>query len=453
MTQRRLTILVAEDQAGVRTFLATALAEAGFAVVEAVDGLDAIRTLDRESVDLVLTDLRMPGADGLAVLKHAQKVQTSAPVIVLTAYGTIEGAVEAMRAGAYDFLTKPIESPDVLTLTVERALEQRRLRQENEILRQREPPPLGFDQIVRADSHTEEVIKLARAVAPTHSTVLLTGESGTGKEVFARAIHEAGSPGSPFVGVNCAALPHDLLESELFGHEKGAFTGANKRRQGRFELAGIGTLFLDEVGELELSLQGKLLRVLQEGIFERVGGTRSLQFTGRIMAATNQDLQLSVGQGRFREDLYYRINVFPIHVPPLRERPADIMPLAEHFLQRLATNNGRQPLRIEQKVAQMLASYSWPGNVRELANILERATILATTTQLTVDLLPTELTERAVDEVRENSDGGTLRNLEKRAIIDALTDSAGNRQDAAKRLGISLRTLQYRLREYGLTRK
>ena len=450
MAGSRGRILVVEDQAGLRSYLVAALADEGFTVDEASNGAEALRHIDGHELDLVLTDLRMPGADGMAVLAHARRVQPDVAVIVLTAFGTIEGAVAAMRAGAANFLTKPIESPEVLVLAVERALSERRLRLDNERLRRDAAPSAGFEDVVSVDPTMREAIRLAEAVAATSATVLLTGESGTGKEVFARAIHEAGRRGEPFVAINCAALPPDLLESELFGHEKGAFTGAVLRRQGRFELAGSGTLFLDEVGELLPSLQAKLLRVLQEGTFERVGGVRTLSFRGRIVAATNRDLRALVGVGAFREDLFYRLNVFPIALPPLRERRADILPLAHRLLEGLARRAGVEALQIDPEVADLLRAYAWPGNVRELANVLERATILARGGRLTADLLPIEIAEPGAPLAE---DGATLRDLERRAIIDALDEAEGNRRLAAERLGISLRTLQYRLREYGLTKR
>jgi two-component system, NtrC family, response regulator AtoC len=452
MSGGRGAILVAEDQEGMRTFLAAALEDAGFGVSVVADGLAAIRALDEREFDVVLTDLRMPGADGMAVLAKARAAQPEASVIVLTAFGTIDRAVEAMRAGAADFLTKPVDSPEVLVMAVERALSERRLRADNERLRREEPPAVAFDDIVQVDPRTREVVRLAKAVAPTPSTVLLLGESGTGKEVFARAIHELGSPGRPFVAVNCAAIPRELLESELFGHERGAFTGATSRHQGRFELAGDGTLFLDEVGELELALQAKLLRVIQEGTFQRVGGTRVLRFGGRLLAATNRDLRESIRRGAFREDLYYRLAVFPLEIPPLRERPADILPLARHLLTRLASRTAGRPLEIDDAAAGVLSAYGWPGNIRELANVLERATILAPSGRLTLDLLPAEV-RAAPRREGEPEDGGSLRELERQAILEALEATSGNRRKAAEQLGISLRTLQSRLRDYGLTRR
>lgn len=445
----RATILVAEDQPGVRSFLAAALEDANFAVLEAEDGAAAIALLEQREFDVVLTDLRMPKADGMAVLARARAIAPETAVIVLTAFGSIERAVEAMRLGAADFLTKPVESPAVLVLAVERALGERHLRRENERLRRDATPVPGFDAVVHEGPAMRGLLKLARAVAPTRSTVLLTGESGTGKEVLARAIHTAGAgPEAPFVAVNCAALPGDLLESELFGHERGAFTGASAVRVGRFELAGEGTLFLDEVGELPAPLQAKLLRVLQEGTFERVGGTRTLRFPGRIIAATNRDLRRRVAEGGFREDLFYRLNVFPLHLPPLRERPEDILPLATHLLRGLAVRVGKPPLRLDPEAATLLSRYPWPGNVRELANVLERAAILATDDRIVPDLLPVELTDGLSED--GTTSGDTLQDLERRAILEAIAAEGGNRRKASERLGISLRTLQYRLREYGV---
>jgi len=448
-TDDREPILVVEDQAGMRSFLAAALEDAGYRVVAAADGRAAIRLLDEQDVQLVLTDLKMPAADGMAVLRHARQVQPDVPVLVLTAFGSIEAAVAAMKEGAADFLTKPVDSPAVLALTVGRALEGRRLRAENERLRRSAPPTTGFGDIIHGDPRTEQVLRLAQAVAPTDATVLLLGESGTGKEVFARAIHEASRAERPFVAVNCAALPRDLLESELFGHERGAFTGAAARRTGRFELAADGTLFLDEVGELAPELQAKLLRVLQEGTFERVGGTRTLRFAGRIVAATNRDLKAQVAAGRFREDLFYRLNVFPIEIPPLRERPGDIVPIAEYLLRQQGQRTGRPPLALAPETARLLLAWDWPGNVRELQNVLERAGILAHGPAITPDLLPVEIAESPLPLARsgtaDRGSAGTLGELERQAILEALEQTGGNRRLAAERLGISLRTLQYRL--------
>ncbi len=449
-------LLVVEDRATMREFLVAAL-EGGVgpyrcSVAEAADGPAALAALEARAYDLVLTDLKLPGSDGLAVLARAKALYPDCAVIVLTAYGTIETAVAAMRQGAYDFLTKPVESPDALRLVVERALDGLRLRKENESLRAERPRSPGFGDIVHSDSGMARAIALARAVAATPSTVLLLGESGTGKELFARAIHAAGrGEAAPFVAVNCAALPADLLESELFGHERGAFTGATNQRKGRFELADGGTLFLDEVGEIALPVQAKLLRVLQEGTFERVGASRTQRSGARIIAATNRDLKAMVAEGRFREDLYYRLAVFPITLPPLRERPGDILPLAQAVLVRLAQRSGATPLRIPETTAQYLRAYDWPGNVRELHNVLERATILATSPTLEPDLLPVELTLGA--EPEPVTPNGSLRELERDAILQALDAAGGHRRRAAERLGISVRTLQYRLKAYGLVRQ
>ena len=454
----RETILVVEDQAGMRSFLVTALDAAGFEVEEAGDGKAALAALNKSDFDLVLTDLKMPEVGGMEVLDHVRRESPDTVVIVLTAFGTIEVAVQAMRQGAADFLTKPIESPEVLVLSVERALRERRLRQDNERLRRDGDISPGFDGIVQADPRTKEAVRLANAVAGTRSTVLLTGESGTGKDVFARAIHKAGpAPDSPFVAVNCAALPSDLLESEFFGHEKGAFTGASSRRLGRFELARDGTLFLDEVAELAPPLQAKLLRVLQEGTFERVGGSNTLTSGARIVAATNRDLAHMTESGRFRSDLYYRLSVFPIELPALRDRPADIIPLALNILARLAARSGAAPLRLSDSAAKLLKAYRWPGNVRELANVLERATILARDDDLVPELLPQEVRDGKASEepdpaAPDLAEIGSLRDLERQAVVAALAAEDGNRRRAARRLGISLRTLQYRLKQWGMTR-
>ena len=437
-------ILVADDEEGVRSYLAEALEREGHAVLRAADGSQAAEILDREGVDLVITDLKMPGLDGMALLQKIRGEQPDVEVVMLTAYGSIENAVAAMKAGAFDYLTKPLASPAELRLVVARALERRALLN----LRAGTAAQASGFTLTWGAPAMAPVVEALRRVAATQATVLLLGESGTGKEVAARAIH-AWSPraSGPFVAVNCAALTETLLESELFGHEKGAFTGAHSQRRGRIELAQGGTCFLDEIAELKPALQTKLLRVLQERTFERVGGTRTLEADVRWIAATNRELAEMMAKGNFREDLYHRLNVFPIHLPPLRERREDIVPLASELLASIAAELGRPGLRLAATAAEKLKSQRWSGNVRELRNTLERAAILSDGAEVTeLALWPvtpaTRSTAATVPDV-------PLEHLERLAIEQAIAAEGGNRKRAAERLGIGLRTLYDKLKRYG----
>jgi two-component system response regulator FlrC len=440
-------ILVTDDEEGIRSFIAEALASEGHQVTLAADGDQAAALLAKQAFHLLLTDLKMPGLDGMDLLKRVRADQPELEVIMLTAHGTVGSAVEAMKLGAFDYLTKPLSGPDELRLVVARALERQRLQREN--ARMREPDQAG--ELVAVSPAMLRVVENLRKVAPTDASVLLLGESGTGKEVAARALHRLSRRAAgPFVPVNCAALSETLLESEMFGHERGAFTGALSQRRGRFELADSGTLFLDEVAELRPPLQAKLLRVLQERSFERVGGNRTLSVDVRLVAATNRNLDAERAAGRFREDLYHRLAVFPVQLPPLRERPEDLPELVQRLLQRIGAQIKRPGLSVSEEALQVLGQRAWPGNVRELANVLERAAILAEGPRLT----PTHL-----DPVPPRSGGpgdaaahppGTLRELEREAIRQALAAEGGHRKRAATRLGIGLRTLYDKLKEYGL---
>jgi two-component system, NtrC family, response regulator AtoC len=446
-------ILVADDEAGLRGFVAEALAGDGHAVVQAADGAEAAQRLARESFDLLITDLRMPRLDGMALLRQVRAEQPELEVIVLTAHGSVDSAVEAMRLGAFDYLEKPIGSPGQLRLLAARALERRALLAARDRSAREVPllPPLGY-----GDPAMVSVVEALRRVARTNATVLLTGESGTGKEVAARTLHAwSDRSRGPFVAVNCAAIPETLLESELFGHEKGAFTGATGARRGRIELAEGGTFFLDEIGEMRPDLQARLLRVLEDRRYERVGGSRTLEADVRWVAATNRDVAKLLASGALREDLYHRLAVFPVQLPPLRERPADILPLAETLLVRMAAELGRARLTLSDAARARLRAAPWPGNVRELANTLERAAILVDGDEIDVRHLtagtgagqeaygPETPVRRTGD-----ADARTLEQIERAAIDAALAATGGNRRAAAERLGIGLRTLYEKLERY-----
>ncbi|HZI65483.1 MAG TPA: sigma-54 dependent transcriptional regulator [Thermoanaerobaculia bacterium] len=447
-------ILIVEDKDSLRSMLEEMLRAEKLEVRGCPSGSQAVELLKSgEPVDLVLTDWRLPGADGLAVLDAARALDRTLPVIVMTAFGSIETAVDAMKRGAEDFITKPVD-PDLLRLLVSRAIE-RRVR-ERETLLFEDSHSRSMPKIIGESPAILAVQAEAQRVAPTDATVLLEGESGTGKELFARAIHEL-SPrrNRPFVAINCAAIPDTLIESELFGHERGSFTGALGRRLGKFELADGGTIFLDEVGELSAATQGKLLRVLQEKSFHRVGGTISIQVDVRIISASNRPLDRMVSQGLFREDLYYRVRVFPILIPPLRNRPEDVDPLVDWFLGHLPAELGKKNIRIAPAARARLHAYEWPGNVRELRNCLERAIILADGgvieekgLRLAVESAepPPEQAGENLGEVRERG----AKNAERLWIARALDRAKGDRTAAATDLGLSRRRLEAKLKEYSL---
>lgn len=453
--KRMPIVLIVDDERPTREGLARALA-AEYRVQLAENGEQAIAMLADEPADIVLTDLRMPGMDGMTLLRRILTRQPQPIVILLTAYGSIETAVEAVKAGAYDFLQKPVDL-DRLEVLLRRALEARDIRSENRRLKEQLDVRFGIEHIIGQSAVMLDVLQVIRQVAPTRSTVLIEGESGTGKEMIAQAIHGL-SPRrqGPFVAVHCAALAPTLLESELFGHERGAFTGAMERRIGRFEMADGGTLFLDEIGEISPSTQVKILRVIEEYRFERVGGNRPIDVDVRLVAATNRDLKRMVSEGAFREDLFFRLNVVSIRLPPLRDRREDIPLLVAHFLEELSKQNGRVPPKLSPRALDAFTAYDWPGNVRELRNVVERMIVLAQGDTLDVADLPPELrasmppVSAALGTTSATLEGLTLAEAERRMIEHALLATGGNRAEAARRLGISRRTIHRKIEEYGL---
>jgi DNA-binding NtrC family response regulator len=457
-------ILIVEDKDSLRTMLRHALAAQGHTVIEARDQREAEAALAASHPAVVLSDLRLTEGDGFGVLRAAKELDPALPVIVMTAFGSIQDAVAAMKEGALDFLAKPVD-PDHLLLMVERALAQRRLATENLILKEELAQRRGAPQIVGDDPKLKQVSLALHRAAATDTTVLLEGESGTGKELFARALHALSTRADgPFIAINCAAIPENLLETELFGHEKGAFTGAAARKPGKFELAHRGTLFLDEIGDLPLALQAKILRALEEKRFERVGGTVSLQVDVRVVAATNRNLKAAVAARQYREDLYFRLSVFPITIPPLRDRPDDIPTLARFFIERFCRDLKKRPLVLSPAAEDELRGYAWPGNVRELQNCIERAAIL--TEGDTIHPRHLNLSFHGGAPAAAEIDAGPwsqidlsgslteatrriLAEVEKRKIEQALKEAAGNKGRAAELLQVSYKQLTSKLKEHG----
>ena len=448
-------VMVVDDKRGSREALEKMIAKEGFRVSLAHDAETALETLERDPASVVLTDLRMPGIDGIRLLKEVKRRSPRTEVILISGVGTVESAVEAMREGAYDFLTKPLERV-VVRKAIEKAVEVQELMRENEDLRaqlqsfRNEPGLIGNHPSIRA------VKELVRQVAPTSANVLILGESGTGKELVANGIHSLSErKAGPYIKLNCAALPETLLESELFGYERGAFTGAAQRKEGRFRLAHGGTLFLDEIGDMPLVLQPKILRVLQEGEFERVGGTETLKADVRIVASTNRDLDRAVADRTFREDLYYRLNVIRINLPPLRERRSDVPLLAEHFIQRYAAKNSRAVKGFSREAVELLSNYDWPGNVRELENTVERAVVLSRGEILTAEALPPSVARAqgpsaeaplpSEAPVLTIPVGTPLDEIERRVILEPLRRAGGDKSGAARQLGIATRTIYRKL--------
>lgn len=444
------TILIVDDERNTREGLQRALQDR-YNVLLAEDSQKAVQTLESTPVDVMLTDLRMPGVDGMGLLRRAMSLTNPPVCIMMTAYGSIENAVQAMQAGAYHYVTKPVNL-DELELVIQRALNSRRIEVENVNLHVQIDRRYGLENIIGESPAMRQLFETVQQVAPSRATVLITGETGTGKELIAKAIHNL-SPrkNGAFIPVHAAALPSTLLESELFGHEKGAFTGAVERRIGRFELADGGTLFLDEVSELEPSIQVKLLRVLEERAFERVGGAKTLQVDVRLVAATNKDLKKLVSEGKFRDDLFYRLSVVTIDLPPLRERRDDIPLLVKAFLDEFGRENSKQVRELTPEALNVLLAYDWPGNVRELRNAIEQMVVLARAERLTVRDMPAVIRGSAdLTKINVVRAGMTVEEAERQLIVQALKETNGNRTKAAQKIGISRRTLHRKLKEFGL---
>jgi len=450
------TILIVDDEKNYLVVLEALLSPEGYEIITADNARSALRLIEESDLDLVLTDMKMPGVSGMELLEQCKKINPEVPVIMMTAYGTIEMAVEAMKKHAYDYITKPFQNEE-LKVTIKKALENYRLIKENRRLSEALSEKHKFSNMIGRSKPMLRIYDLIGKVAYSKASVLITGPSGTGKELIAKAIHyESPRKNRPFISVNCGALTETLLESELFGHEKGAFTGAVALKKGRFELADGGTLFLDEVGEMPPSLQVKLLRVLQEMEFERVGGTRSLRVDVRVLSASNRNLKETVAEGRFREDLFYRLNVIHIEVPPLRERPEDIRLLVNHFIDKYRRTSGEEKIELSPEVWKAFYAYRWPGNVRELENVIERAVVLNSEGVIHQRDLPAEFSEENIELDVDRfipSDvplQETLEKIEEKLIRRALKQSGDVQSHAAERLGITKSLIQHKMKKYNI---
>ncbi|NWF98418.1 MAG: sigma-54-dependent Fis family transcriptional regulator [Nitrospirae bacterium] len=452
------TILVIEDKESMAEMLRETLESEGYRVLIAEEGEKGIKFLKENRIDLVLTDLKVPIKDGIEVLKASKEENPMVPVIIMTAYGSVETAVEAMKLGAFDFITKPFDT-DHLLMLIKRAIETQKLVKENLLLKEEFATKLGIPRIIGKSKSIIDVAQIVQKVAQTKTTVLLIGESGTGKELFARAIHNL-SPRKeyPFVPINCAAIPRDLLESELFGHEKGSFTSADTKKLGKFELADHGTIFLDEVGDMDLTLQSKLLRAIETGEIERVGAVKSVRVDVRIVAASNRDLEKAVEEKKFREDLFYRLNVFPIQIPPLRERKEDIPLLVDFFINKYCQEIKTPIKEISKEALELLSNYYWKGNVRELENAIERAVILCEGDIISPEHFILDKYSKAFTDEKPGAISGTLeyvskeatRKVEMQRIMDVLKQTKGNKTKAAEILQVSYKTLLTKIKEYGI---
>lgn len=445
-------ILIVDDEKLVRDFLGETLRRKNFDVTLAENGQRALLALKDSTYDLVITDMKMPDYTGIDILKKVKEISPSTMVVIITAYGSVENAVEAMRLGAFNYLIKPF-SPDTIEAVIDKAKEHLSLVEENSYLRQQLQANTGKSivPIIAESPSMKKILSDVSQIAKSNANVLITGESGTGKEVIAHAIHYQSSRANrPFIKVNCAAIPETLIESEFFGHEKGSFTGASATHRGRFELANGGTLLLDEITEVPLGLQAKLLRAIQEQEFERVGGTKPIKVDVRIISTSNRNMNEAIAHKKIREDLFYRLNVMPIHLPPLRDRTEDLLPLAEYFVEKLSLDNHKEKKTLTPEAKKKILTYDWPGNVRELANILERAVVLNTSDKITPEEI--YLTNLVFDQEEALPVGITLDELEKRLIIETLQKMNNNRTRTAETLGISVRTLRNKLQEYNLAK-
>lgn len=453
----RYKVLIAEDESRMREVITMLLSDLPLQFIEARDGKEAIDLFDHDTFSLVITDIKLPKVNGMEILRHVKERDSELPVIVITAFGSIENAIEAMRLGAFDYVTKPFKQ-DRLCACVEKALKISRLTSEVRHLRKEIEGKYNFANIIGNSKSICDVLKLAGDVAKTDTTVLVTGESGTGKELLSKAIHfNSGRFAGPFLPVNCAAIPATLLEAELFGYEEGAFTGAGRRQKGKFELASGGTLFMDEIGDIGPDIQVKLLRAIEDRRFQRLGGTKTIEVNIRIIAATNQNLEKLVNDGKFREDLYYRINVFPLHIPSLRDRKEDLVLLSDYFIKAFSNSLGRVSPKLSDKALSLIKGHPWPGNIRELKNAIERAMILCKGDQITAGHLNMQehpghrFKRRNMDEIARLliAEGGVdLINLEARFVHQAMKIANHNVSKAARLLGLSRPTLRYRLEKY-----
>ncbi|UCD80232.1 MAG: sigma-54-dependent Fis family transcriptional regulator [Desulfobacterales bacterium] len=446
-------ILVVDDESSHRQMIKAVLSAEGYEIREAADGNQAVKAVEEKFYDLILMDIRMPGLSGIEALQKIKDISPGIPVIIMTAYASVNTAIEALKSGAYDYLTKPLDIEE-LKILVAKALRFQKLEQENIYLKEQLNNRFDFSKIIGRSPAMKQLFETMALVAPSEATVLIVGESGTGKELIANAIHQNSSRAQrPFIKVNCAALPETLLESELFGHEKGAFTGATARKQGRFQLAHNSSILLDEIGEMSPTTQAKILRVLQEREFEPIGSTQTIKVDTRVIAATNKNLEDEIKKGRFREDLFYRINVVTIQLPALRDRQEDIPLLADFFLKRFAEKNRRVIKGFTPRAMDLLMRYDWSGNVRELENVVERAVIMARGEMITPLEFPENLKEldgELKEPILNLSAGRSLKEVEKEMILRTLAETGGNRTHAANILGISRRTLQLKLKEYGI---
>jgi len=451
--ENKIKILVVDDDTTHRLMLKATLAAEGYGITEAGDGERAVEKIKQEFFDLVMLDLKMPKMGGLEALKRLKEINPEIPVLIMTAYASVQTAVDALKHGAFDYLIKPLDMEEVKLMLI-KTLDYHKLKKENRSLKKRLSKTFGFSEIVGNSKKMHELFEVLSLAAPSDTTILILGESGTGKELIANAIHQNSSRADkPFIKVNCAALPENLLESELFGHEKGAFTGAHTRRLGRFEQAHGGTLFLDEIGDMSLLTQAKILRVLQEGEFERVGGEKTVKVDVRIIAATNKDLEEEVKNNNFRLDLFYRLSVVPVNVPPLRERKEDIPLLVEHFIQKYAEKNRQHIRKISPRVMDLFMRYAWPGNIRELENVIQRAVILCKEETLMPEVLPPAFKNLTGDTPQGTVDGLvglSIKEVERELILRTLEQTRHNITRTAEILGITRRGLQYKLHELGL---